>query len=653
MPKAKKLIVLGIDAISLPIVKRFAQEGSLPHFKRLMEKGSISKALPCLPAYTPTNWATIATGAYPGAHGAGNWDDRSPGDPSDRKPLSTFDSRTITAETIWQVAEREGKRSLIAAYPGAFPSRLKNGFVIVPLQRGLVSHKILSGAVYSTEEGEPKAIQVLLKDAKNWLGDIKEPALEGEITIGLGPEIPLTGPAAAKAVGATEDGADQAVIDTPAKSEAKPKQSAALRLNILLQSTSGNGFDQLVIAEGKDASSPLARLSPGEWSPWMIREIPSDQGPQSGSMRFKLLELSPDGKRLRLVRSEIYPTTSFTEPESLSEELIKEAGPYIEHAGLPLSHDLKDYETILEEMQYQVDWHIKAAKYLQETKGWQIYYLHWHFPDSVQHRFLPGADPASPVYDAGEASDCVNVLRQAYKLGDRLLGGFMQLADNETIVVAVSDHGHTADMFNCTLPKRLQEAGLLSYSGGPGSAQKPPGKIDWSRTRAYPHGGFQICVNLKGREPQGIVEPKDFEAVQEEIIDALLDWREPESGKRAVAFALKNKDAPLVGYWGKRAGDVVFIYNSGFSWGATKGDATIGPAAGAHHGPQITTTETEFSSNLALLMMAGPGVKQGFERDYEQLSYARLVDLVPTFCHLLGIRPPIHSQGAVLSDLLE
>jgi hypothetical protein len=140
-----------------------------------MEKGSISKALPCLPAYTPTNWATIATGAYPGAHGAGNWDDRSPGDPSDRKPLSTFDSRTITAETIWQVAEREGKRSLIAAYPGAFPSRLKNGFVIVPLQRGLVSHKILSGAVYSTEEGEPKAIQVLLKDAKNWLGDIKEP----------------------------------------------------------------------------------------------------------------------------------------------------------------------------------------------------------------------------------------------------------------------------------------------------------------------------------------------------------------------------------------------------------------------------------------------------------------------------------------------
>jgi len=651
--QAKRLIVLGIDAISLPLVNRFAQEGSLPYFKRLMEEGAISKALPCLPAYTPTNWATIATGAYPGAHGAGNWDDRSPGDPLDRKPISTFHSRTITAQTIWEAAEKAGKRSLVAAYPGAFPSRLKTGLVIVPLQRGLVSHKILSGEVYSTEEDASQATSLVLRPAENWNGEIIEPALEGVITVGLGPEAPLTGPAAARAVGATEDGADQAVVTAAPETGAKHPQTAGLHFNILLQSTSGNGFDQLLIAQGKDASSPLARLSPGQWSPWIIREIPSKAGLQSGSMRFKLLELSPDGKRLRLLRSEIYPTTSFTEPESLSEELVEQVGPYIEHSGLPLSLDLEDYQTILEEIEYQVDWHIKAAKYLHETKGWEIYYLHWHFPDSVQHRFLACADPASPIYDAKAAPDCIDALRQAYKLGDRLLGGFMQLCDNETIISVVSDHGHVMDIFYCSLAKRLQEVGLLSYSGGQGSAQRPPGNIDWSQTKAYPHGGAQICVNLKGREPEGIVEPKDYEAVQEEIIDALLDWREPESGKRAVAFALKKKDASLVGYWGKRAGDVVFIYNSGFSWGATKGDVTIGTASGAHHGPQIPTTETDLSSNLALLMMAGPGVRRSFERDYQQLSYARLVDLVPTFCHLLGIQPPIHSQGAVLYDLLE
>ncbi|MCL5040688.1 MAG: hypothetical protein M1299_12910 [Firmicutes bacterium] len=31
----------------------------------------------------------------------------------------------------------------------------------------------------------------------------------------------------------------------------------------------------------------------------------------------------------------------------------------------------------------------------------------------------------------------------------------------------------------------------------------------------------------------------------------------------------------------------------------------------------------------------------------------RMVDIVPTICHLLGIEPPAQSQGAVLYDLFE
>jgi len=46
--------------------------------------------------------------------------------------------------------------------------------------------------------------------------------------------------------------------------------------------------------------------------------------------------------------------------------------------------------------------------------------------------------------------------------------------------------------------------------------------IDWSRTKAFPlepcHA--HIFVNLQGRDPDGIVDPMDYEKVQEEIIDA-------------------------------------------------------------------------------------------------------------------------------------
>lgn len=52
---AKRVFVLGLDALSPRLLKRFVEEGFLPNFKRLMEIGGFSKALPILPAQTPEN----------------------------------------------------------------------------------------------------------------------------------------------------------------------------------------------------------------------------------------------------------------------------------------------------------------------------------------------------------------------------------------------------------------------------------------------------------------------------------------------------------------------------------------------------------------------------------------------------------------------
>ena len=165
MPKRKKLIVLGLDAVSLPLIERFAKEGALPHIQRLMEDGSANKALSCLPAYTPNNWATIATGAWPGTHGAGNWYDNKPGDPEDRQPLSTFDSRAITAQTIWEAGEKAAMRSLVIAYPGSHPSRLKVGFIVAPLNRRLAA---------STHEGLVQVPGQILVSPRRGLSGEKE-----------------------------------------------------------------------------------------------------------------------------------------------------------------------------------------------------------------------------------------------------------------------------------------------------------------------------------------------------------------------------------------------------------------------------------------------------------------------------------------------
>ena len=627
MPKRfPRAIVVGVDALSMKLLERFVAEGDMPNAAALMARGAALHALPCLPAYTPTNWATLATGAYPGTHGAGNWDDAAPTDPPRRKRMSTFDSRAITAETIWEAAERHDLVSLIIAYPGSYPSRLKRGMIVAPLPAGLWSWDLAPGREYCAGVESPGAVPLTLESAEGWPG-----APKGSLAARL--PVVEAGSRKASRVGAVEDGAAEA-------DGVEQTRGAALRL---LLPRGAAGFDRALLFGDDDQTRPVAEVLPNEWSDWVIRDLPTNAGPRPASMRFKLLELSADGGRLRLLRSAAYPTTDFCEPATLSADLVAAVGPYFEHAAQANSSDPAVYGgSVYEEMEYQADWHVKAAAHLLETRGWDLFYNHWHFPDTAQHHFLSQADPDSLHYDPRQADVYLGVLRRAYQLSDRLLGGLMELAGPETYVALVSDHGNVSNRYVCHLDRRLREAGLLRRLG---PTDDDP--IDWANTRAYQHGGFQINVNLRGREAHGIVAPGDFERVQREIIDALYDWRTAE-GLRPVAFALKKKDAALVGYWGERAGDVVFIYNAGFAWGRPEAGATVSPAPpGANHGPQVPTAETALSSNLAVWIIAGPGIQAGYRRDMARAGPARLIDFVPTLCQALGVKPPAHCQGAV------
>ena len=59
--------------------------------------------------------------------------------------------------------------------------------------------------------------------------------------------------------------------------------------------------------------------------------------------------------------------------------------------------------------------------------------------------------------------------------------------------------------------------------------------IDWSRTRAYAQGNFgQIFLNLKGRQPQGCVSPKDARPLLDDL-------------KAALRTILASRDGPTAG----------------------------------------------------------------------------------------------------------
>ena len=55
-------------------------------------------------------------------------------------------------------------------------------------------------------------------------------------------------------------------------------------------------------------------------------------------------------------------------------------------------------------------------------------------------------------------------------------------------------------------------------------------KIDWSRTTAWGSGGYygRLFLNVKGREPQGVIAPEDYEATRDRLIAELEALGDPE-----------------------------------------------------------------------------------------------------------------------------
>ena len=124
---AKKVFVIGIDQMILPLTKILADQGCIPNIKKLIDNGASNQALPSFPAWTTTNWATISTGADTGTHGVFSWLIDMP----NGKTVSPFHSAGVNAETIWEAAEKQGLKSAVIHYPASMPSKLKEGSLLV------------------------------------------------------------------------------------------------------------------------------------------------------------------------------------------------------------------------------------------------------------------------------------------------------------------------------------------------------------------------------------------------------------------------------------------------------------------------------------------------------------------------------------------
>jgi predicted AlkP superfamily phosphohydrolase/phosphomutase len=601
-------------------VDRFVQEGRLPNLKRLMEGGVYAEALPSPPTLTSTNWTTIATGAEPTTHGVTDFLAHHSGEPLD-KMADGFLSTYCQAEQIWVTAEKAGRRCIILDYPNSYPVNIKEGIHVG--EHGLPSaslKQISFPTLYSTEEtgtpilkGYPEVTKIDLQPtADSWTKpfESRKPPLEALVAI-----VPPVTPVLKIILGKT------------------PSLQAVKRLHLLVVDSTGSGYDRALLFERKDQSGLVADLKVGQWSDWIVTDLEVDGESKEGAFRAKLLELSPQANRCKLYFSQVYPTQRWSYPEKVCQELFEHCGPFIPHAYhlFPVILGWIDKETYLEENDCQAEWFAN------------------------KHCYWGHIDPVSPGYDPAKALEYWEVMARNYEMADRMVGQIGEVVGEDAVVMVVSDHGHIAHVNSVYINNALAQAGLVTF-------KRDGSEIDWSRTKAYAQRSMHVYVNLKGRDPQGIVQPgAEYEEVQDRIIAALLDLKDPSTGKHAINLALKNEDAAWLGLSGSRAGDVIYSMEAGYtSITTSSGDNTVFekqargdyPAWGvaeSHHGQYLASVSFSIGSMKAMLMAKGPGLKKGYRR-------ARpiwLRDVAPTISHLMGIPAPAQSEGAVLMDMLE
>ena len=636
MAMRPRFLLIGMDGMNLPLLRRFAAEGSSPNFSSLMARGSTNRLLPALPAWTPNNWATMVTGTTPGSHRLGGWTVRRKTERWDAPRLESWDSRAIDGtETIWDVADEAGLKTLIQFFPSAvWPNPLKHGSVVAPGFHDAPFAVAMPMRYFATTRADaPTGIEQIGAVARERTTDRAEEGAPPESSVlRLAPATDWQhAPAGALA-------ADLPIL---------LKNGEREQLHLLAIPGDGRAFLRIAICDARDGQRAVAELHAGKWSDFYHRPLGRDQTPTA--MRFRLLYADAVGGAIDLCRTEAYATRGFASPDGLDQRLVEACGPFYDWPTVDPTRGEAELETFAGDMLYQGEWQVRAARYLLDHGGWDLHFSHWHLFDHVNHPTINDADPDGPHYDPQRAAWMLACQRRTYQVGDAVLGQFLaQVADDNTIVCVTSDHGMAPAHRWGDVSTLLAERGLLVFQDGRRS-------IDWSRSVAYVQAdrGSEVFVNLRGREPMGIVPEEQYEQVQEAIVDALLDWRDPGTGRRPIALALKLQDAQIIGYWGSENGDVVLTFNRGYGWGPPLDGKSAGPGRGALHGSQIPTSETPHFTNMACCIFAGPGIRAGYERDWQRRGLMRMVDLAPTIAHLLKLRQPRHATGAVLADLLE
>jgi len=274
--------------------------------------------------------------------------------------------------------------------------------------------------------------------------------------------------------------------------------------------------------------------------------------------------------------------------------------------------------------------------WLIAEKPWDLFWFVEIGVDRVHHAFWKYMDPAHHLYEPGNKYE--NVVIDYYKFLDAKLGRLIAKAGDDTVVLAVSDHGAKRMKGAFCVNEWLIEQGDLAVKERP---VKPISlddlPIDWPKTRAWAWGGYyaRIFLNVEGREPQGIIPPERYEEERDALAERLRAIRGP-NGEPWATKVIKPQE-----YYEVLEGEYpdLMVYFDDLYW-RSAGTLGYGKMYLAENdtGPDDAVHAQE---GMYILRDPRAGVKRTWNAD--------ILDIAPTVLDIMGLPVPGEMKGKVIA----
>ena len=334
----------------------------------------------------------------------------------------------------------------------------------------------------------------------------------------------------------------------------------------------------------------------GEWSRWFkvkFKLSPFLRIP--ALVRLRLIKCADEEVRFFVPAIDISPmgTPPFlriSSPPDYSTMLADRTGGPFETVGWScITHGLKDEEipedVFLEDIEFTMNCRRRLFRNQLGRKDWRVFFEVFYTPDRVEHMMYRLYDEQHPQYDPqlaqrempffGRTIKMKDAILEIYKAMDQTVGEVLDRIEagefgEDVVLMVVSDHGFAPFYYCMGVNNFLVEKGFLALK--PDASGKPRtvkdlvdsgmdnylSYVDWSKTKAYSLGLGKIFINLKGREPEGVVTPGEYDSVCDALIKELQAFKDPNTGDPVIRRVYKREEIFSGDYW--KEGNTTFRF---------------------------------------------------------------------------------------------